>query len=109
MAEPSRCYPRPSLGGGYLEVAGKNDALFHRLEMPVFEGSNLEGWVFRAERFFTINRLSELQKLEAASISMDGKALAWFQWENGRQPTCSWSKLKLNLLDRFRLSQEGHL
>lgn len=50
-----------SLGGGYLEVAGKNDALLHRLEMPVFEDLNLEGWVFRAERFFTINRLSELQ------------------------------------------------
>ncbi|GMN60734.1 hypothetical protein TIFTF001_029824 [Ficus carica] len=96
-----------SLGGGYLEVAGKNDALLHRLEMPVFEGSNLEGWVFRAKRFFTINRLSKLQKLEAATISMDGKALAWFQWENGRWPTCSWSILKLNLLDRFRLSEEG--
>ena len=75
----------------------------------MFEDLNLEGWVFRVEHFFTINRLSELQKLEATTISMDGKALGWFQWENGRQPTCSWSKLKLNLLDRFQLSREGSI
>ena len=34
--------------------------------MPVFDGNNPDGWVFRAKRFFNMNRLSEAEKLDAA-------------------------------------------
>ena len=32
-----------------------------RLEMPVFDGSNPDGWVFRAERFFNMNVWAKLR------------------------------------------------
>lgn len=69
--------------------------------MPIFAGENPEGWIFRAKRYFVINRLTGAEKLEAAVISLDGDALAWFQWEDRRQLMRLWSGLKVNLLHRF--------
>ena len=84
-----------------------SEARVRRLELPVFEGVNPEGWIFRAERYFTVCRLTETEKLEAAVISLDGEALAWFQWADGRRPIGSWLELRSALLNRFRESQEG--
>ena len=57
----------------------KYDGRGRRLEMPVFDGKNPDGWVLRAERFFNMNRLNEAEKMDAAMINLDGDALAWFQ------------------------------
>ena len=38
---------------------------------------------------------------------MEGKAIAWFQWEDGRRPIRQWEELKGMLLERFQPSQEG--
>ena len=57
-----------------------SEAMIQRLKLLVFEGMNLEGWIFRAEHYFAICRLREVDKLEAAVNSLDRKSLAWFQW-----------------------------
>ncbi|EXB74477.1 hypothetical protein L484_026170 [Morus notabilis] len=62
--------------------------------MPTFDGENPDGWVFRVERYFTMNGLSENEKLEVAIVSLDGEALAWFQGEDGRQMIRNWAELK---------------
>jgi len=43
--------------------AGRSDFKGRRLEMLVFEGEDPDGWIFRAERYFTINQLTKLEKL----------------------------------------------
>lgn len=60
------------------EVEVWSDCRVQRVEMPVFEGLNQDGWIFRAERFFSMSRLSEVEKLESAVVSLDREALAWF-------------------------------
>ena len=66
-------------------VAKREDEQFRaeswgrRVEMPVFEGGNPEGWVFMVEKFFSIHRLTEMEKLDVATLSFDSEALAWFQ------------------------------
>ena len=77
--------------------------------MPVFEGWNLEGWIFQVELYFHDNHLTEIEKLAAATINLEGEALAWFQWEDGRRSMRSLVELKVCLLDRFRQTQEGSL
>ena len=62
-------------GNWWPEVQGR------RLEMPSFEGENLDEWIFRAKRYFTINQLSEEEKIELAALCFEAGALAWFQWE----------------------------
>ncbi|PON63610.1 hypothetical protein TorRG33x02_275890 [Trema orientale] len=49
------------------------------LELLVFDGTNPDGWVFRAECYFALNHFSDSKKLYAAVISFDGAALAWYQ------------------------------
>lgn len=80
-----------------------------RVEMPVFDGENPDGWIFRAERYYAMNRMTEREKLDIAVVSLEGEALAWFQWEDGRSPIRSWMVLKLMILERFRPTQEGSL
>ncbi|XP_052196517.1 uncharacterized protein LOC127803919 [Diospyros lotus] len=88
-------------GFGRLETRGR------RLEMPLFEGVNPDGWVFRAERYFAVNQLSDAEKLDSATLCFEGVALAWFQWEQRRQRVRSWEELKAMLVNRFRSTQEG--
>ena len=46
--------------------------------------------------------MTEEEKIAATIISLDGEALAWFQWEDGHRPILNWGELKVCLLDRFR-------
>lgn len=42
---------------------------FGRVEMPMLEGENLERWVFRGEKFFSMHCLTEMEKLDIVAIS----------------------------------------
>ena len=101
----------PEEGADQSEVSREANWRFdgrgRRLEMPVFDGRNPDGWVFRAERFFNMNRMGEMEKLDAAMINLEGDALAWFQWADGRRAIRSWSELKAMIQERFRPMQEG--
>ena len=77
------------------------ETLTCRLEMPIFEGWNPEGWVFRVECFFAAHGMSKGEKLAATTISLEWEALTWFQWEEGRHSVQNWMEFKAWLLDRF--------
>ena len=77
------------------------EILTRRLEMPIFKGWNPEGWIFHVERFFLTHGMMEEEKIAGAIISLDGEALAWFQWEDGHHPILNWGELKARLLNRF--------
>ena len=51
--------------------------------------------------------MGEVEKLDAAVINLDGDALAWFQWVDGRRPIRDWTELKTIIQERFRPTQEG--
>ncbi|XP_074337653.1 uncharacterized protein LOC141674849 [Apium graveolens] len=80
-----------------------------KLDLPVFDGMNPDGWILRAERYFHFYRLGEEESLEAAVVSLDGDALLWFQWEDRRRPIRNWTELKSMLLRQFRPSSIGSL
>ena len=66
--------------------------------MPLFDGTNPDGWILKAERFFNFNRFSNDEKLEAAVISFEGDALLWYQWETKKRTMFSWEEMKLLIL-----------
>lgn len=82
---------------------------YRRLEFPVFNGENPDGWIMRVERYFAFYRLSEEEKIEAAVVGLDGDALLWFQWENQRRPITRWVELKDLILRHFRPLGGGNL
>ncbi|TYK30578.1 transposon Tf2-1 polyprotein isoform X1 [Cucumis melo var. makuwa] len=52
---------------------------FKKVEMPVFDGTDPNSWLFRADRYFKIHNLSDSEKLTVAVISFDGPALDWYR------------------------------
>ena len=110
-AAPSPVRPQPSRSPEppitQSDLNHSRDFRPPRIELPLFFGDNPDGWVFRVERFYLLNRLSEAEMLEAAIIGLDGDALTWFQWENSRRRITSWALLKHLLLLRFRSTPVG--
>ena len=48
---------------------------FKKFEIPVFNGTDPDSWLFRADRFFKIHSFTDSQKLSVAIISFDGPAI----------------------------------
>ncbi|GJT15974.1 hypothetical protein Tco_0874680 [Tanacetum coccineum] len=73
-----------------------------KLKMPVFEGEDAYGWIYRVERYFEIQGLPQLEQLRAATLCMEGEALSWYRWSEGRTPFHLWDGFKRRLLIRFQ-------
>lgn len=82
---------------------------YRKLDLPIFDGTNPDGWLLRAERYFSFYRLSEEEKLEAAVVGFDGDALLWYQWENRRRPIRRWEEMRSLILQQFRPQHAGTL
>ncbi|GJS71806.1 hypothetical protein Tco_0704647 [Tanacetum coccineum] len=54
-----------------------------KLKMPVFEGEDAYGWIYRVERYFEIQGLSQQEQLRATALCMEGEALSWYRWSVG--------------------------
>ena len=78
---------------------------FKKVEMPVFAGEDPDSWLFRDERYFQINKLSDSEKMLVSTISFGGHALNWYRSQEEREKFISWSNLKERLLVRFRSSK----
>lgn len=76
----------PDFGGGVHGGPGKASWRYRKLDLPMFDGTNPNGWILRAERYFKFHHLDEEDKVEAAVVALEGDALLWFQWESTRMP-----------------------
>ncbi|KAI0520439.1 hypothetical protein KFK09_007914 [Dendrobium nobile] len=75
--------------------------------MPIFEGEDAYGWIYKVERYFAFNGLTEEEKLTAAGLCLEGKALSWFQWRDQRRPIRNWREFKDCIIERFQTDQGG--
>lgn len=53
----------------------RHDFRFRKLDIPLFDGSNLDGWIMRAETYYAFHRMTNEEKLEAAVMSFEGDVL----------------------------------
>lgn len=75
---------------------------FRKLNMPLFDGTNPDAWILRAERYFQFYGLQEKEKIEAAVlVALEGDTLLWYQWEHRRRPIRDWEDLKTVVLRQF--------
>ena len=100
MKGPSIYNPSPmggssTYGGNSLgsRPGNRHDFRLRRLEMPIFDESNPDGWILKAEGYFTLNHFSDEEKLEAAVIAFEGDALLWYQWESKKRNMILWEEI----------------
>jgi hypothetical protein len=48
------------------------------LDFPKFNGEEPNGWIYRANQFFTYHQTNPHHRVLFASFHMEGKALTWF-------------------------------
>ncbi|XP_062093477.1 uncharacterized protein LOC133799480 [Humulus lupulus] len=103
--------PPPSMQrvSSFGEINTGHDFRLVRMELPLFSGEQLDGWISRVERYFLLMRMTEQLQLESAIVALEGDALTLFQWEHHRRPITSWASLKRLILQRFRESPVGSI
>ena len=87
---------RGNYGGGG-SGGGPGHWRFRKLDMPLFDGSDPDGWIMRVERYFGFYGLTK-ERLEAVVVALEGDALRWYQWENKRHPIRRWDDLRTFVL-----------
>ncbi|GJY68145.1 ankyrin repeat-containing protein [Tanacetum coccineum] len=80
-----------------------------KLKMPVFDGEDAYGWIYRVERYFEIQGIPPQEQLRVVVVCMEGDALSWYRWSEGQTPFSSWEEFKIRLLTRFQQKQAGNL
>lgn len=96
-------------GKGGDEERGGRQWRYRKMEMPLFDRSDPDGWLLRGEKYFMVCRLNEEEKVDAAVVAMEGDALKWYQWSHSRKPILSWRDLKSRILLHFRPLNVGSL
>ncbi|KAL0560786.1 hypothetical protein IC582_001199 [Cucumis melo] len=111
MAEASSpvTIEEPKLEAKTEEERTLDRSKFKKVEMPVFDETDPDSWLFRADRYFKIHNLSDSEKLTVAVISFDGPALDWYRSQEEREAFAGWDDLKQKMLVRFRATREGTL
>ncbi|XP_061364975.1 uncharacterized protein LOC133308371 [Gastrolobium bilobum] len=93
-----------------------------RMELPLFNGTDPNSWIFRTELYFGLQQVPDSMKVKLAGMRMEGLAGPWFQWLFNGGSVQSWEQLKLAIRQRFggtaytdlrgvlsKLTQEGSL
>ena len=84
-----------------FSMRDSRESVLKKIELPIFSGEDVYGWIALAERFFRIGGYGELMKLELVSVSLSGDVLSWFNSEILRSPFVSWNDFKVRLIARF--------
>ncbi|XP_019431030.1 PREDICTED: uncharacterized protein LOC109338290 [Lupinus angustifolius] len=91
-------------GGDRADSSRRSNEQWRRLEIPVFVGEDAFGWTRRLERYFSLKRVNENEKMQATVLALEGKAMSWFQWWEKCNPNPSWEGFKIAVIRRFQPS-----
>lgn len=83
------------------EESRQDRSKFKKFEMPDFEGTDPDQWLFQAKQYFQIHKLTESEKMTLAVISFDRPALNWYRSHADREPFAKWEDLRRGFLFDF--------
>lgn len=88
-----------------LAKGGEHADPFHtrtlRLDFPLFDGEDPEGWCYRASQFFEYYVIPDPKIFTIASFHMEGRALVWFQELRSGNGLTTWNEFLKALQARF--------
>ncbi|XP_012842971.1 PREDICTED: uncharacterized protein LOC105963142 [Erythranthe guttata] len=72
--------PMHRQGGKSYNFGGNSTSVqkVPKLDFPRFNGDNPRGWIRKCQKYFSINRMVDQERIVWASMHMEGKADHWF-------------------------------
>lgn len=78
---------------------------YGRIDFPKFSGTNVEGWVYKCNHFFVMDRTPSHMRLRVAVVNLEDRALEWHQaYMQAREATVddlSWEDYVSSIVTRF--------
>ena len=74
------------------------------MDFPHFDGNDLNGWLFRCQHFFDVDRTPTEVRVKLVAINLEGRALRWHQnWTkfNKNEDAETWEEYVTALEGRF--------
>lgn len=68
----------------------------------MFNGGEAHGWIVHIERYFRVNHVHDEDKLDAAVIALEERALNWYQWWEEQTEKLSWEEFTCAVIRRFQ-------
>ncbi|GMI90521.1 hypothetical protein HRI_002721400 [Hibiscus trionum] len=72
-----------------------------KLELHMFNGTNPRGWIKRCQKYFTLLDIPGEQRIDLATMHLEGKAETWFDSYILQKHRISWHEFTANLCHRF--------
>ncbi|XP_076915407.1 uncharacterized protein LOC143574750 [Bidens hawaiensis] len=75
----------PTTGGAASSSSGSQYGVdqrlsrYGRIDFPKFNGEDVEGWLYKCDHFFEMDRTPDSSKLRIAVVNLEGPALQWHQ------------------------------
>ena len=73
-----------------------------KIDLLVFSGEDAYCWLLRIKRYFHVNQIKDVDKLELVLVAMEGDTLTWPHWWEDKVPFPSWREFKADLVKRFQ-------
>lgn len=71
------------------------------LKFPVFNGTDPEGWIFKAEQYFSLVGVQEAKKVSMAAVHLEGDSISWYRWISSSLGQLTWEQFSHTIRARF--------
>ncbi|XP_062109866.1 uncharacterized protein LOC133821735 [Humulus lupulus] len=75
-----------------------------RVKVPKFDGTNVEDWVYKINKFFDLHRVENHIRLTIVPFHLEGVSCTWFQWMEKSGSFTDWESFLRALQQRFGTS-----
>jgi hypothetical protein len=66
---------------------------YNKIDFPTFSGGDPRGWLLKAEKYFRYYQIPDEERVEIASMHLEGDALDLYSWLSNDQPITFWEEL----------------
>ncbi|GJX59437.1 retrotransposon gag domain, retroviral aspartyl protease [Tanacetum coccineum] len=66
---------------------------YNKIEFPSFSGGDPRGWFLKAEKYFRYYHIPDEEKVEVASMHLEGDALDLYAWLSNDESVTFWEEL----------------
>jgi len=80
------CGSNQNIGTPFKSAKQEQDRLHNtsswwlKFDIPLFARDDAFGWTNLLERYFRLQEVSKMERIQVVMIALEGKALNWFQW-----------------------------